>query len=206
MVGNRGAGHAFPTGISIRNAILVIEVELDGQLLPQIDGPTVPFYASAGAGQGPDDLAGRPGRGFARVLEGRINGQGPVVRPVLFIDAEGVYADTRIASGAEDLSHYRFLLPVLPDGLHQATVRARLLYRRAWRELAQVKGWTVTPAGGPIEIEIAQQTLTLALGPSGPIERIPALNRWAVVALALLTLLAALATHGPGLQRPENRH
>ena len=77
-VSNDGAGHAFPTGVSIRNAVLVVEARVDGQPLAQVGGPVVPFYGSAAGGTTPEDLAGRPGRGFARVLEGRINGSGPM--------------------------------------------------------------------------------------------------------------------------------
>lgn len=157
-VANNGAGHYFPTGISIRNGILHIEAEYDGQLLSQTAGPVVPFYGSASEGDDPDrDLAGRPGRGFARVLEGRINGEGPTVYPVLFIDAENVREETRIPSGESDLSAYRFDLSGVPEGV-TIEVRARLLYRRAWRDLEVRKGWTQTPAGGPIEIEVQSES------------------------------------------------
>ena len=39
-VDNFGAGHDFPTGISLRNAILWITATLDGQPLTQVAGPT----------------------------------------------------------------------------------------------------------------------------------------------------------------------
>lgn len=156
-VENRGAGHSFPAGISVRNALLVLDVRANGQSLSQTSGPLVPWYADDNvAGVQPGDLAGRPGKGFAKVLQGRINDQGPVVRPVLFIDAESVAEDTIIPSGATDHSAYTFAIPnSLPAGT-EITVEARLIYRRAWRALAVTKGWTETPSGGPIEIQVAQ--------------------------------------------------
>ena len=189
-VTNDGAGHAFPTGVSIRNAVLVIEARVDGQPLIQIDGPTIPFYGSSSGGAAPDDVAGQPGRGFARVLEGRINGAGPVVAPVLFIDAEGVQSDTRIPSGGEDVSEYRFGLDdvLVPE----AEVTARLLYRRAWRDLAVTKNWTETPSGDPVQTEVQQAVQTVDLsGVVGPVTAVPALSTLAL--LLLISLLAAAA-------------
>ena len=84
-VDNFGAGHDFPTGISLRNAILWITATLNGQPLTQVAGPTIPFWASDDVpGDQPGDLAGQPGKGFAKVLEGRINGHMPVVRTRMY--------------------------------------------------------------------------------------------------------------------------
>lgn len=204
QVTNAGAGHFFPTGISIRNAILAIEAEVEGQGLLQTQGEVIPFYGSADGGDGEGDLAGRPGKGYARVLEGRINGSGPVVRPVLFIDAEGVWADTRIPSGQSDATSYRFALPA-DIGEAQATVTARLLYRRAWRNLAETKGWTVTPSGGPVEIEVASRTQQVAVSGGGPALPIPVMDRWALLALILgLLVLAVWAIRAAGPRKPES--
>lgn len=189
-VDNFGAGHDFPTGISIRNAILWITASVDGQPLAQASGPTIPFWASDDvAGDQPGDLAGQPGKGFAKVLEGRINGQGPVVRPVLFIDAEDVYSLTTIPSGTIDTTEVEFALPpgVAPGSTVDVT--AVLLYRRAWRALAVTKGWTTTTHGDPIEIEVARNEETIAVSGEGVVE-IPALS---TTGLALAALGLALA-------------
>ncbi|MEM1080101.1 MAG: multiheme c-type cytochrome [Pseudomonadota bacterium] len=193
-VTNSGAGHAFPTGVSIRNAVLVIDVLVDGQRLQQTDGPMVPFYGSAAGSNEPDDVAGLPGRGYARVLEGRINGQGPIEFPVLFIDAESVRSDTRIGSGQSDASSYRFSLSDIPV-VGNAEVRARLLYRRAWRDLAVTKNWTETPRGGPVEIEVArvEQEVDLTLA-RGPVMVVPLLSRWSMLVLISLLLVVAWAS------------
>ena len=156
-VRNVGAGHAFPTGFSTRNAILVIDATWNGQPLPQIAGPTVPFWADDDEpGVQDGDLAGRAGTGFARVLEGRINGAGPTVRPVLFIDADGVWESSMLPAGAS--REVRVELRI-PDGAavgDVVEVRSRLLYRRAFRALAVSKGWDITPQGFPNEVEVAR--------------------------------------------------
>jgi Cytochrome c554 and c-prime len=158
-VTNHGAGHSFPTGISIRNALLVVSADVAGEPLAQIDGPRVPWWADDDEpGTQDGDYAGQPGTGFAKILAGRINGSGEETMPVLFIDAERVESETNIAAGATDLTTLRFARP--PAG-STVTVSARLLYRRAFRALAVTKGWTTTPSGGPIEIEVASAQRTL---------------------------------------------
>ena len=200
---NAGAGHAFPTGVSIRNAVLVIEARVGGQSLTQVAGPVVPFYGSAEGSNEPEDVAGLPGRGYARVLEGRINGQGPVEFPVLFIDAENVQSDTRIPSGASDFSSYRFSLDNIPP-LTEAEVSARVLYRRAWRDLAVTKNWTETPRGGPVEIEVAREERIVDLaGFGGPIEMVPAMSGWAMLVLISALLALAWASQRRGRRQPE---
>jgi len=157
QVANAGAGHAFPTGISLRNALLVIRADVGGIAAEQTSGPVVPFWADddvPGVQEG--DYAGHAGKGFAKILEGRINGAGDPMSPVLFIDAERVLADTTIAAGTTDTTRVIFSLPA--DSRVGATihVEARLLYRRAFRALAVAKGWTETPSGGPIEVEVSR--------------------------------------------------
>lgn len=193
-VGNHGAGHSFPTGVSIRNALLVIEASFDGQPLTQVSGSQVPFWGSDDVpGQQEGDYADFPGKGFAKVLEGRINGQGEVMRPVLFIDAEGVYQDSLIPAGEVDVTEVEFALPPGVSAGEVVDVEARLLYRRAYRALAVTKGWTVTPQGGPVEIEVASNLLavTLVEGAAQPLE-IPVLGRFGLwflgTALALLAV------------------
>jgi len=187
-------GHAFPTGVSPRNALLVIEATWNGVPLQQTGGRTVPFYGSddvPGVQEG--DVAGLPGAGFARVLEGRINDQGPVVRPVLFIDGEAVFEDTLIPSAATDVTEVVLAVPGAAQAGDQVVVEARLLYRRAWRALAVTKGWQTTPQGGPIEIEVARTLDTLTLSQGGAGVPIPAARPWAAGLLAVLIAAAALA-------------
>lgn len=185
---NFGAGHSFPTGIAMRNAILLLSAELNGHPLTQVAGPTVPFWGSDDvAGDQPGDFAGFPGKGFAKILEGRINGQGPTVRPVLFIDAEGVFSDTLIPSGVTDTTTVEFELPPgVPPGT-TVTIEGRLLYRRTFRALQVTKGWTQSAHDGPIEIEVARQTADVTV--TGSANEIPAMSPFGFVVLALALAL-----------------
>ncbi len=193
-VANFGAGHSFPTGVSIRNAILVVSALWNGQPVAQVAGPVVPFWGSDDvAGDQPGDLAGLPGKGFAKILEGRIDGQGPVLRPVLFIDAEGgAFSDTLIPSGATDNTQLEFQLPPnVPPGA-VVDVEARLVYRRTFRAIQIAKGWTQSAHGGPIEIEVARQALSVTSNGTGTVLDVPALSPRGLLLMALL--FAALGT------------
>ncbi|MEM1202320.1 MAG: carboxypeptidase regulatory-like domain-containing protein [Acidobacteriota bacterium] len=188
-VNNFGAGHSFPTGVSVRNAFLLIEATVNGQPIEQVAGPTVPEWASddvPGIQEG--DYGGAPGTGFAKILEGRINGQGDPVWPVLFVDAETVREKSTIPSGATDVTEIEFAVPGAANLGDSLQVSARLLYRRVFRALQITKGWTETPQGGPIEIEVAAQSVdttvtTVGGGPAVP--EIPALGPFGVVLLGL---------------------
>ncbi len=158
------AGHAFPTGISIRNAMVLVSASYLGTPLVQTSGPTIPFWADDDVpGTQPGDHAGQPGKGFAKVTEGRINGTGPVVRPTLFIDAEALYSNTLIPSSTTDNTTVTFALPPGAQPGWLIDVSVKLLYRRAWRALAVTKGWTQTPQGGPVEIQVDEKQFQVAL-------------------------------------------
>lgn len=158
------AGHAFPTGISIRNAMVLVSASYLGTPLVQTSGPTIPFWADDDVpGTQPGDHAGKPGKGFAKVTEGRINGTGPVVRPTLFIDAEALYSNTLIPSSTTDSTTVSFALPPGAQPGWLIDVSVKLLYRRAWRALAVTKGWAQTPQGGPVEIQVDEKQFQVAL-------------------------------------------
>lgn len=186
------AGHSFPTGVSIRNALLHVTAEFNGNPLNQTAGPTIYDFANDDVpGVQDGDLGGQPGKGIARVLQGRINGAGPTVSPVLFIDAESVLLDTRIPSGMTDVTELRFDLSNVPEN-SAVDINADVRWRRAWRALAVTKNWDVSAHDdGPVEILAANQQLTLTAGAGpalGPVE-VPALGNWAVLILFVLVLL-----------------
>jgi hypothetical protein len=161
-VENIGMGHNFPTGVSVRNAFLLVRASMQGQPLQQFSGPVLPFWTSDDVpGEQEGDWAGYPGRGFAKVLSGTIAGQ--PTQPVVFIEADQVASNTGIAAGTTSMTEIVFDLP--PDAAvdDQVDLDVRLIYRRAWRALAVTKGWTTTPTGGaielPVSIDIRQITL-----------------------------------------------
>lgn len=151
-VQNVNAGHALPTGMPFRHAILVVDADLDGDAMAQRGGPSVPAYG--GEGDDEADLAGRPGKGYARVLgddDGNLN--------VPFWRATTVVEDTRIPGADADRVVLRFAMPEA-DG--QANVTARLIYRRTWRAMNLEKKW------GEADILMATASGTVALSAELP--------------------------------------
>ncbi|MFQ6101353.1 MAG: hypothetical protein ACE5OS_08985 [Anaerolineae bacterium] len=126
---NDQTGHAVPTDSPLRHLILTVQAtDGAGNSLPQLDGPTVPEWGGPQAGQ--------PGKAFAKVLEEvwtELSPSGAYWNPTRVLE------DTRLAPFATDTSTYTFDAP--KDGLVRAEVT--LLFRRAFAELMEQKGWDV---------------------------------------------------------------
>jgi hypothetical protein len=124
---NDRTGHHIPTDAPIRSMILVVEaLDADGQLLTLNQGSVNPDYSG--------DYGGLPGKTFAKVLRDDWTGEmptGAVWRPVTIVE------DTRLAALATDTTSYVF---DAPTG-EAITVNVRLVFRRAFYELMQQKGW-----------------------------------------------------------------
>jgi len=130
VITNTGAGHHVPTDHPMRHMLLVVEAK-DSQGLPLdlLKGPTIPDWGA--------DYAGRPGKGFAKILEDLTTGKSPTItywKPVR------IMSDTRIPARGTDYSRYIFKAP--RDG--EITVTATLFFRRAFKGLAEQKGWDLT--------------------------------------------------------------
>jgi hypothetical protein len=144
---NSGAGHDVPTGVTIRNLILVVTpTTSDGTVLAQQSmaaggGPRVPNWGGAGTAD-ERNFAGRPGKGFARVLVDE-----NLVENVLFTEAINEF-DNRIAAGATDTSTYRFALPK-DWAKRDVRVATELWYRRAFKPLADQRKWTLPLNANP---------------------------------------------------------
>ncbi len=142
-VDNAHTGHHVPTGVTVRNMILLVEAwrESDGEPLQFVTGPTV--HALGGVGD-PEQgyYAGLPGRLFAKFIRDA-HGNGPT----FFTDAAELVFDTRLPAFAVDRSTYEF---AVPQGTGDVHVRARLIYRRAFRALVDLKGWTEDGHGRPL--------------------------------------------------------
>jgi hypothetical protein len=116
-------GHRVPTGFADRHLVLVVEgLAADGRPLPARVAPLLP----AAAGK---DLAGRPGRLYAKLLKD-FDGHSPAP----FWRADPAATDTRLRPGQTDRIEATF-----PPEVGQ--VRVRLLYRHSWPEVAESKGW-----------------------------------------------------------------
>jgi hypothetical protein len=85
---------------------------------------------------------------------------------VPFIDAEAVHSNTVIPAGENDVGLYAFALPAGAAAGDVLTVRARVIYRRAWRSLAVTKNWVAYPDGEPWERLVAERTHSITLDAS----------------------------------------
>ena len=94
------------------------------------------------------DYGGVAGKTFAKILRDNITGEMPTSA---FWRAVTIDSDNRLAPLATDTTHYSFDAPA-----GAATIHVRLLYRRAFYELAQQKGWNDP------DILMADQTLPIA--------------------------------------------
>jgi hypothetical protein len=159
-VANVGAGHNFPTGVSVRNAMLVVRARTESATsLPWLAGTDlIPSWG--GLGDDVDDYGDTPGRGFAKVLLGREG-----TERVLFIDAINLLENTQIPSGATDTSVFLFDASGIAE--EEVVVEGKIIYRRAWKDLAEAKGWIGGvdgqgfPYAGDVLVESASATVIL---------------------------------------------
>ena len=141
-VANLYTGHHLPTGVTVRNMILLVEAWDEGTGDPLPYTGTQVIHDLGGVGDPAQGYyAGLPGVYFGKVNHD-INGNGPT----FFTDATGITFDNRIPALQTDSSSYTFTLP--NNGSVQ--VRARLIYRRAFRVLVDAKQWTQDGHGNPL--------------------------------------------------------
>jgi len=132
---NVAAGHHVPTDYPGRNMILFVQAtDAEGQELAQLSGPAVPQWGGVGDLAG--DYAGKPGKGYAKILRDAVSGEWPVVN---YWKQTFIQSDNRIPAGATDASHYEFQIPATGGPVY---VRATLLFRRLFIALARGKGWS----------------------------------------------------------------
>lgn len=140
---NDQTGHHVPGGVPIRNLVLLVEAF----------GPQGEPLADTG-GQRVHDLAGQgdPAQGYFAGLPGKLyaiaNHTAGGHFSEFFTEATGEIFDTRIPAWGRDQTQYRFVLPGPEE--KDVRVRARLIYRRAFRHLVDAKGWTEDGHGRPL--------------------------------------------------------
>jgi hypothetical protein len=115
-------GHRVPTGFIDRNLVLVVEASAGNEAIQVLEGPTLPALAGL-------ELKGLAGRLFAKQLYDK-KGRSPVP----FWRAMPNPVDTRLVPGKAEQVSMRF--PVSAE-----RVRVRLIHRRFWPEVTQMKGW-----------------------------------------------------------------
>lgn len=146
-VTNDKTGHHVPTDSPLRHLILLVAAyDAQGESLPQTSGPVVPEWGGTGD---PSEgyYGGLPGKGFAKVLEELWTEVSPTGA---YWNLTRVLSDTRIPALTSDESSYTFAAP--PGTI---TVEVTLIFRRAFIELMDRKGWNVP------DIPMAETTLTL---------------------------------------------
>ena len=133
---NDRTGHHIPTESPLRHLIMLVNATgTDGDSLTQIDGPTVPECGGVGdSAQG--CYAGLPGRGFAKILEELWTGISPTGA---YWNPTRVLSDNRLAAFATDSSIYTFDARTES----QVNVEVVLLFRQAFKELMDQKGWDI---------------------------------------------------------------
>jgi hypothetical protein len=119
-----GIGHRLPTGFVDRHLVLVVEGQTcEGRSVPLRAGPKLPALAG-------EELAGQPGRLFARVLRDS-DGRSPVP---FWLATPDPAPDTRLIPGKVEEDVFDF-----PATLSR--LRLRVVYRRFWPEVARAKHW-----------------------------------------------------------------
>jgi hypothetical protein len=143
---NDQTGHHVPTGVTIRNMILLVEAwqEADGTALEYTGTQTIHPLGGVGEGGAAEgyyaDLAGK--------LYGKINIAENGTSPTFFTDAVAIVEDNRIPALATDETSYSFDVPA---DAGEIRVRARVIYRRSWRALVDGKQWAYDGHGNPLE-------------------------------------------------------
>ena len=133
-VTNENGGHDIPTDSPLRNIILVVEAfDENGQVLNLEQGPVIPDWG--GVGDQANDYAGKPGKGYAKVLEELWTEVSPTAA---YWRQTKVLQDNRIHALETDVSEYEFRQT---SAAGPVTVETKLIFRRAFKEIAQQKGW-----------------------------------------------------------------
>jgi hypothetical protein len=126
-----GVGHKFPTDSPLRHLFLVIKAEdWRGNLLTQSGGPMIPVWAAP-------DYAGYAGQIFANILKDKDTNLAPSFAYWNPVETAWQGADTRLVPGVPVQSIYAFAAPY--D--RWARITARLIYRRAFKNVVDQKDW-----------------------------------------------------------------
>lgn len=147
-VENVGAGHKVPGSGPIRNVILKVDVlDANGKPLKYVGDKRGRLPPLAGFGnpktkkRDANDWAGMPGKMYAKVYRSKPipkMGNKPMVGVGGFA-AEAVVFDTTLKPREPDHSKFIFALP--KGGTKGISVKARLVYRGAFKPLSDRKGW-----------------------------------------------------------------
>ncbi|MBT7819304.1 MAG: hypothetical protein HN672_08150 [Chloroflexi bacterium] len=132
---NDKTGHHIPTDSPLRHLILLVEVtDENGEKLTLLEGNTIPEWGGVGNSD-KGYYAGLPGTAYAKILEEmwtEISPSGAYWNPTRIL------SDNRIPAMRSDTTTYVFQTS---EVLKTSEVSVRLLFRRAFIELMEQKGW-----------------------------------------------------------------
>jgi len=142
-------GHHVPTDSPLRHLILLVEATGPEGPLELIDGPRVPEWGGVG-----DPAAGRyaglPGTAYAKVLEELWTEVSPSGS---YWNQTRILSDNRIPAMGSDPTGYVFAAP----DAGEVEVEVILVYRRAFIDLAEQKGWD------PGDVVMENETLRVTI-------------------------------------------
>ena len=133
---NDRTGHHVPTDSPLRHLILLVQTaDAEGRPLAQLSGPRVPGWGGVGD-PAEGYYAGLPGKAYAKILTElwtEVSPTGAYWNPTRLL------SDNRLAASASNASIYTFAA----SGEGEMTVEVTLLFRRAFIDLMDQKGWEV---------------------------------------------------------------
>lgn len=127
-------GHHVPTDSPLRHVILIVRAfDEGGTELKLGSGPTLPEWCGTGD---PKEgfYAGLPGKVYVKLLEEAWTGISPAAA---YWNPTRVVMDNRLGAFETDVTEHVFASP----GAGPARVEAVLIYRRAYKDLMDRKGW-----------------------------------------------------------------
>ena len=132
---NDKTGHHVPTDSPLRHLILSVRAYgSNGAQLALKSGPVLPEWCGSGD---PSDggYAGLPGKAYVKLLEEIWTGISPTGA---YWNPTRIVMDTRLGAFQSDVGEFLFAAPDSGD----VRIEAVLLYRRAFKKLMDLKGWT----------------------------------------------------------------
>lgn len=127
-------GHHVPTDSPLRHLILLVIATHEGDTLDLAEGTVLPDWCGVGD-PAEGYYSGLPGKAYAKILEEVWTGISP---SAAYWNQTRVVSDNRLAAFETDVSSYRFAAPESGE----TTIEVQLWFRRAFRRMADWKGWT----------------------------------------------------------------
>lgn len=162
---NSHTGHTYPSGVTQRNVVLLVEATQSGTVLTQSNNQTVDTPGGnfpEGYYEGKGDYAGRPGKIFMKHNRMVVDNEelSPFFYDVLYAQAVEELYDTRIKANQTDTTHYQF--QTIDTGA--ITVTVRLIYRflpKGTLEFAANNGYIIPLEENDYESHKVEVTLKL---------------------------------------------